>query len=79
MEYAVSIGAIILVSILAWITTGPNILAVISASVGSGHRHGLATGIGLSCGATVWAVLAVFGFLFVGMGLTSAYALFRNS
>jgi RhtB (resistance to homoserine/threonine) family protein len=61
MEYAVSIGAIIMVSILAWITPGPNMLAVISASLGSGRRHGLITGIGLSCGATIWAILAVFG------------------
>lgn len=61
MEYAVSVGAIIMVSILAWITPGPNMLAVISASLSSGRRYGLVTGIGLSCGATVWAILAVFG------------------
>ncbi|SNZ21606.1 LysE family translocator [Cohaesibacter gelatinilyticus] len=61
MDYAASISAIIIVNILAWITPGPNMLAVISASLGSGRRHGLATGLGLSCGATIWAILAVFG------------------
>ncbi len=61
MELMFSIGTIILVSILAWITPGPNMFAVITSSLKHGRQHGLVTGLGLACGALIWATLALLG------------------
>ncbi|MEM8812776.1 MAG: LysE family translocator [Pseudomonadota bacterium] len=61
MDLMVSLGMIILVNFLAWITPGPNMFAVMAASLEHGRRHGMATGLGLSCGAFLWATLAVLG------------------
>ncbi len=61
MDFAASLLAIVLVNVLAWLTPGSNMLAVMSASLTHGRRQGLATGFGLACGATIWCVLAVLG------------------
>jgi len=61
MELALALGTIILVNVAAWITPGPNMLAVMTASLTLGRSHGLATGFGLACGALVWSVCAVLG------------------
>jgi len=56
-----STGMIILVNILAWITPGPNMFAVIATSPEYGRRQGLATGLGLACGTFFWATFSVLG------------------
>ena len=60
-ELAISIMAIIAVNFAAWITPGPNMIAVISAAVAAGRRAGVATGLGLALGAVIWAGLALAG------------------
>jgi threonine/homoserine/homoserine lactone efflux protein len=57
----VSVAAIVAVNFAAWITPGPNMIAVISAAVTAGRRAGLATGMGLALGAVIWAGLALAG------------------
>ena len=61
MEIILSLGTITLVMVLGWITPGPNMFAVMASSLEHGRKHGVATGIGLSCGAFIWAGLAVLG------------------
>ncbi|MBR9851932.1 MAG: LysE family transporter [Rhodobacteraceae bacterium] len=61
MELALSLGTIILVNVAAWLTLGPNMLAVITASLTLGRSHGFATGLGLACGALIWSICAVLG------------------
>ena len=61
MDLIVSLSAIILVILIGWITPGPNMFAVMAASLQHGRRHGLATGFGLALATLVWATLAVFG------------------
>lgn len=61
MDLITALGAIVLVNIIAWLTPGPNMIAVASASLEHGRKHGIATGLGLACAAFVWAVFAVLG------------------
>ncbi|KQI67620.1 hypothetical protein AN189_13840 [Loktanella sp. 3ANDIMAR09] len=61
MGFVLSLGTIILVNVAAWITPGPNMLAVMTASLTLGRKHGLATGFGLACGALIWSIFAVLG------------------
>ena len=68
-DIAVSLATIALVNVLSWLTPGPNMLAVISASVSNGRRAGLMTGLGINAGGLVWACMAV-------MGVTSLFELF---
>lgn len=49
------------VNLLAWLSPGPNTLAMISASVSKGRRSGFATALGSSTGGLVWATLTVMG------------------
>lgn len=50
-----------LVNLVAWVTPGPNMLAVISASVSNGRRSGILTGLGIATGCAIWAALAMIG------------------
>lgn len=61
MDLVVSFVNIVLVNVLAWITPGPNMFAVIAVSLQYGRRHGISTGLGLACGAFVWATFAILG------------------
>ena len=61
MDLTAALGGIVLVNVLAWITPGPNMLAVMAASLEHGRRHGIATGFGLAAAALVWAMLSVLG------------------
>ena len=61
MDLATATGAIIAVNLLAWMTPGPNMIAVMSSSLQHGRRHGFVTGYGLATGAFIWALLAMFG------------------
>ncbi|MHA1127680.1 MAG: LysE family translocator [Alphaproteobacteria bacterium] len=55
------LGNITLILILGWLSPGPNMLAVISASVSNGRRSGITVGLGLAVGGALWATLAVTG------------------
>lgn len=61
-DHAFSILATIAtIRIMAWLTPGANMLAVMSASVSNGVTQGILTGLGIAFGGFVWACLAVFG------------------
>ena len=47
---------------LALMSPGPNILAVIGTSMGVGHRQGIALALGVACGTFLWVSLTVIGF-----------------
>lgn len=61
MDLAVSMGAISVVIVVGWITPGPNMFAVMAASLQHGRRHGLATAAGLTVATLVWVSVAVLG------------------
>jgi len=56
---------------LALMSPGPNILAVIGTSMGVGRRQGISLALGVGCGTFLWVTLAVLGFTAV----ISKYAL----
>ena len=47
--------------LLAIISPGPNMLAVIGTSMGSGRASGIAVAMGISAGSFTWAVLTAIG------------------
>jgi len=47
---------------LALMSPGPNILAVIGTSMGVGRKQGIALALGVGCGTFLWVSLAVLGF-----------------
>jgi len=47
---------------LALMSPGPNILAVIGTSMGVGRRQGIALALGVGCGTFLWVSFAVVGF-----------------
>ncbi|MCR9221296.1 MAG: LysE family transporter [Alphaproteobacteria bacterium] len=61
MALAAAFATIVLVNVVAWITPGPNMIAVMSATLAHGRRAGLVTGLGLATAATLWALFAVAG------------------
>ena len=71
-ELIVTLGAIGAVSTLAWLSPGPNMLAVASASISKGRRAGVATAFGLALGGLVWATLTI-------MGAATVFELFPNA
>lgn len=61
LDLIYTLAGIAFVGTLAWLSPGPNSLAVMSASVSKGRRSGLATAAGLSFGGLVWATLTIVG------------------
>ncbi|MBU6378265.1 MAG: LysE family translocator [Gammaproteobacteria bacterium] len=53
--------SVVVVNVIALLSPGPNMLAVISASVSHGRRNGILTGLGIALGNTIWVTLAMFG------------------
>ena len=49
------------VVLLALMSPGPNILAVIGTSMGAGRKYGVALALGVASGSFCWALLAVVG------------------
>lgn len=47
--------------LLAVATPGPNVLAIMSASMSQGRRSGIALGLGVAAGSFSWALLTGFG------------------
>jgi len=60
------------VSTLAWLSPGPNMLAVASVTVSKGRRAGVATALGLASGGLAWATLTI-------MGAATAFEIFPNA
>ncbi|MFD2204951.1 LysE family translocator [Kiloniella antarctica] len=65
------LSTIALVNIMGWLSPGPNMFAVMSASLNQGRRHGVLTGFGISLASFIWAVLAV-------LGVTALFELFPD-
>ena len=61
MDLTSAIFSIILVNFVAWLTPGPNMLAVISVAAERGRLLGIITGVGISCSSFIWSALAIFG------------------
>ncbi len=57
----VTLGAIALINLMGWLTPGPNMLVIISASASNGRRAGIMTAFGVSVGGLLWSVFAVMG------------------
>ncbi len=57
----ITLAGIALVNMLGWLSPGPNMLAVMSASVSKGRTSGYATGLGLATGGMIWATLTIMG------------------
>ena len=47
--------------LLALMSPGPNILAVIGTSMGAGRKYGVALALGVATGSFCWALIAVSG------------------
>jgi threonine efflux protein len=47
--------------LLALLSPGPNILAIIGTSMGVGRREGIALALGVACGTFLWVSLTVVG------------------
>ncbi len=65
------LSTIALVNIMGWLSPGPNMFAVMSASLSQGRRHGVLTGLGISLASFIWAILAV-------LGVTALFELFPD-
>ena len=65
------LSTIALVNLMGWITPGPNMFAVMSASLSRGRRQGVLTGFGISLASFIWAVMAV-------LGVTALFELFPD-
>ena len=48
--------------LLALMSPGPNVLAIIGTSMGIGRREGIALAAGVGCGTFLWVSLTVIGF-----------------
>jgi threonine/homoserine/homoserine lactone efflux protein len=57
----IGIAGVLLGVFLTQVSPGPNMMAVASASFGSGRGVGLATAAGVATGVFVWAILFAFG------------------
>lgn len=68
----VTLAGLAMVNVLAWLSPGPNTLAMISASISKGRKAGFATALGSSTGGMVWASLTV-------MGAATLFDLFPNA
>ncbi|MBP5856623.1 LysE family transporter [Marivibrio halodurans] len=58
------IGALWTVALIwgaAALVPGPDFLAIARASIGGGHRHGLACVVGVLCGTAAWGAAGVLG------------------
>lgn len=60
-DFIITLGALAAVNVMGWLSPGPNMLAVVSASISKGRRTGYATALGLSLGGMLWAVAVVIG------------------
>lgn len=61
IDVTFTLASIALIQFLGWLTPGPNLLAIVSASTINGRKSGVVTACGLAAGVTIWAGLSVAG------------------
>lgn len=61
MEFIPVLAAIIAVTVAGWLSPGPSMVAVMSASLSQGRPDGVAVGIGITIGNLLWLILALSG------------------
>ncbi len=76
-DLIITLAGIGFVNVLGWLSPGPNMLAVMSASVSNGRRAGYATGLGLALGGLIWAALTIMGAATVFELFPKAVMMFR--
>lgn len=76
-ELIITLSGIAFVNVLGWLSPGPNSLAVMSASISKGRQAGVATGLGLALGGSVWASLTIMGAATVFDLFPTAVLMFR--
>lgn len=69
MNYAIVLGSIFAVHVLAIISPGQNVLIVTQTAMGRGRRAGVAVALGIATGAGIWSAAA-------NMGLSVVFANF---
>ena len=61
MNYAIVLGSIFAVHVLAIISPGQNVLIVLQTSMGRGRRAGVAVALGIATGAGIWSTATHLG------------------
>ncbi|MFN3834009.1 MAG: LysE family translocator, partial [Allorhizobium sp.] len=61
LEHWPQVVAAYLVYLVAVLSPGPATMAIASASLGQGRRHGLTIAAGIFCGSMTWAIAASLG------------------
>ncbi|MDH4413350.1 MAG: LysE family translocator [Rhizobium sp.] len=61
LEYWPQVAAAYLVYLVTVLSPGPATMAIASASLGEGRRHGLTIAAGIFCGSMTWAIAASLG------------------
>lgn len=61
IDVTFTLASIALIQFLGWLSPGPNLLAIVSASTLNGRKSGVLTALGLAAGVGVWASLTVAG------------------
>jgi len=79
MELIYAIVIIGMINVTGWITPGPNMIAVMSASMSMSRAHGFMVGAGMGLAAFVWSGLAIMGMttlfeLYPGFSFTLKFA-----
>lgn len=60
MNYAVVLGSVFAVHVLAMISPGPNVLIVTQTALSDTRRAGIVTALGVAAGSTIWSSAALF-------------------
>ncbi|MFN3363854.1 MAG: LysE family translocator, partial [Allorhizobium sp.] len=61
LQHWPQVVAAYLVYLVAVLSPGPATMAIASASLGQGRRHGLTIASGIFCGSMTWAIAASLG------------------
>lgn len=61
MDYAVVLGSIFAIHVLALISPGPNVLVVTQTALGHSRHTGIVTALGVATGSVIWSSAALFG------------------
>jgi RhtB (resistance to homoserine/threonine) family protein len=60
MSYAVVLGSVFAIHVLAMISPGPNVLVVTQTALSDTRRAGIVTALGVAVGSTLWSSAALF-------------------
>ncbi len=61
LEFFLTLASLGLFHLLAVISPGPSLIAVIQTSISSSRKEGILNALGFGVGSVVWAVAAIFG------------------